>query len=149
MNQKQHKIFLLFLIFFVIGCMFTVSYANAETVKLVWDANTETDLAGYNVFQTTEAGVYDKTSPVGTIPCGPNDSPCCTYTTIDLPDNTYFWVVTAFDNDNNESDYSNEVTKRIDTTPPDVPKTLLIEAIELAIQSLERFKSYFSMLEIQ
>ena len=123
------------------------SVADVETE--LDDANVETDLAGYNVFQSTEAGVYDNTSPIGTISCGPNDDPCCTYTTIDLPDNTYFFVVTAFDNDNNESGYSNEVTKRIDTTPPTAPKSLLIEAIELAIQSLERFKSYFSMLEIQ
>jgi len=128
--------------------MFAAPSISAE-IKLAWDANTETDLAGYHVFQSTEAGVYDKTNPIGTIPCGPNDNPCCTYTTEDLLDGTYFWVVTAFDNDNNESGYSNEVTKRIDTTPPAQPQNLLTEAINLAIRSLEKYKEYLGSLTIE
>ena len=59
-----------------------------------------------------------------------------------IPDGTYFWVVTAYDTEGLESGYSNEVTKRLDTTPPDNPQGLLIGAIEKIIAALQDIKAH-------
>ena len=48
------KLFLIVAVLsFIFGC--TV-FANAAEVKLAWDANSETDLAGYKVYMSTDQG---------------------------------------------------------------------------------------------
>lgn len=122
--------------------VFSVTAYSAE-VTLAWDKNSESDLAGYIIYRgTTSGGPYIQT---GSDVIAPES----TFTDVDLADGTYFWVVTAYDNDGNESGYSNEVTKRIDTTSPTPPQNLLVEAINLAIQSLEKYKEYLGVLTIK
>jgi len=52
-----------------------------------------------------------------------------------LADGTYFWAVTAYDTSGNESVFSNEVSKRIDSVAPAPPSGLsaLIQKIVAAI----------------
>ena len=89
--------------------------AYAAVTNLAWDANTESDLAGYKLYQSTTAGgPYTFVREV--------DQNTLTAATADLPDGTYFFVVTAFDTFGNESGYSNEVSKTDDTTPPAPPQ---------------------------
>lgn len=95
---------------------------------LSWDpptTNTDgsplTDLDGYIVYYGTESGNYSKSTDVGNV----------TNYTIPLPDDgkIYYFVITAYDTSENESDYSDEVvmtTLFIDTTIPMPPSNINI-----------------------
>ena len=76
--------------------------AHAADISLQWDANTESDLAGYRVFVRTAGGSYDYNNPdwEGT-------TTTCTITDLDYYSDYYF-VVRAFDDAGNESDDSAE-----------------------------------------
>lgn len=77
--------------------------ALAGTASLAWNANTDSDLAGYRVYYGTSPGVYTQSVDVGNV----------TSTTISgLTDCTiYYFGVKAYDTANNEStNYSNEVS---------------------------------------
>lgn len=88
---------------------------EASGVTFVWNANSETDLAGYRLYQSQKAGTYGDAF-VKEIVAGTE-----TVAIENLADGEYFWVVTAFDTHGNESGYSNEVSLEIDTTPPACP----------------------------
>jgi len=107
------KVILLFsLVFF-----FALSQSYAMVVTLQWDANIELDLDGYKIYYDRDSGEpYDGTDadpgpspitlPVGDLPDPGNPE----YSLTGLNDNeTYFFVVTAYDTEGLESDYSNEV----------------------------------------
>jgi endoglucanase len=88
--------------------------AYAAVTNLAWDANTEADLAGYKLYQGTKAGgpyTYVQTIAKGTLAA----------VTANLTDGTYCWVLTAYDSSGNESGYSNEVCRTIDTVAPAAP----------------------------
>ncbi len=82
---------------------------NGGTINLAWDAPTTnvdgtplTDLAGYKVYVGTAPGTYGTSGNVGNV---------TTYILSGLTSGqTYYIAVTAYDSDNNESDYSNEVS---------------------------------------
>ena len=75
--------------------------AYGAAVDLAWDANTEPDLAGYKIHYGTARGDYSHTIDVGNI---------TTYTLTDLEEGvTYYLAATAYDEDENESDYSDEL----------------------------------------
>jgi hypothetical protein len=76
--------------------------AIAEDVTIGWDANTEPELAGYKIYWGTSSGNYTSSKDVGKT----------TTATIDGVEEgtTYYLVVTAYDNQGNESGYSNQVS---------------------------------------
>ena len=79
--------------------------STTGTATLTWDANVETTLAGYKVYMGTQSGIYGTPIRVGNT---------TTYTVGNLTGGrTYYFAVTALDNDGNESLYSTEVTKAI------------------------------------
>ena len=90
--------------------------ASAATINFSWDANTESDLAGYRMYQSNESGVYDMDNPVAEIA-----ETETTYTLFNVTDGTYYWVLTAYDDAGNESTPSNEVTVTVDETAPAPP----------------------------
>lgn len=91
----------------------------ATSVTLNWDPNTEPDLAGYRLYRSTTSGSgYSK---VGEI-----TAPSTEFTDTVIMDGTYYWVVTAFDANGNESGFSNEVSAVLDSTPPGAPAGLKI-----------------------
>ena len=99
--------------------------AWGATLTVMWDANTETDLAGYRLYQSDTAGQYTfgAEHAIATVPAGTE-----TATVADVADGTWFWVLTAHDTSGNESEPSNEVTKTIDSTAPGAPRiTITIE----------------------
>ena len=93
--------------------------AGNTSVALSWTANSEGDLAGYNVYRFDSPSTYTKingsllTSPVYTATGLTNGDP-------------YTFVVTAVDTSTNESDYSSSATATpfSDTTPPAIPAGL-------------------------
>jgi chitodextrinase len=80
-----------------------------NTATLEWDAVTAPNLGGYRVYYGTATGTYMQ--PAGQ---GLNVGNVTTYTVTGLGNGRrYFFVVTAFDTMNNESAFSNEVSKDI------------------------------------
>lgn len=73
---------------------------SLRPILVKWDANTESDLAGYKLYYGWSSGEYQYTSVV-------------TANYIELTTDkykTYYFAVTAFDSSGNESGYSNEVS---------------------------------------
>jgi hypothetical protein len=75
-----------------------------KEVTLKWLANSEPDLAGYRVYCGTTAQTYTMNMSVGKL---------LTATMNNLQSGTYYCAVTAYDVSNNESGFSQEVTKVI------------------------------------
>src|SRR6185436_19025327 len=76
-----------------------------DSAILTWNANSESDLAGYNVYWGTSTGAYGVPDHVGL---------STTHTLSGLSSGqTYYFAVTAVDNSGNESIYSSEVSKAI------------------------------------
>jgi len=74
---------------------------------LDWNDNTEGDLAGYNVYRSmSSAGGYSEINSSLVTQSA--------YTDNDVTGNTYYYVVTAVDTDDNESEYSEEVSGKPD-----------------------------------
>lgn len=74
----------------------------ADSAVLSWDANSESDIAGYKIYYGTSFGVYPHIVDVG------NNT---TYVVDNLiQDKKYFFVVTAYDFAGNESGFSKEVS---------------------------------------
>lgn len=97
---------------------------------LSWDANTESDLAGYRVYVGSATGQYGPARDVGNVME-------ISRSALGLADGIYFAVVTAYDQAGNESGLSNEVNFRVDQTPPQNPgglKTLLRITITIDVQ---------------
>lgn len=85
----------------------TLSASTAGTVTLTWNANTESDVAGYKVYRGTGSGTYG--APLTTLP-----KTTTSYTATGLQNGTtYFFAITAYDSAGNESPFSNEVSKSI------------------------------------
>ena len=126
------KIFnILRIILFSIAVPFCfVAPANAADFTLSWYANIEPDLAGYKIYDDTAPGPsYHGTgadqgpSPI-TMPIGGPDfdenNPECLLSGLD-DGKAYFLVLTAYDVDGHESDYSSELKTPLIaiTSPPD------------------------------
>jgi hypothetical protein len=99
----------------VLGCclIFTstgVQSATANSVTLQWAANSEPDLRGYNVYKGITPGVYGPSVDVGNT---------MTYTARDLQAGVrYYFAITAYDNNGNESPPSIEVSRQTSFPPP-------------------------------
>ena len=81
--------------------------ASTDGIGLVWDPNSEGDLAGYNVYRSASPGVSTAGSPINaSLLASPP------FLDSDVVDGaTYYYVVTAVDAGANESGASNEVSE--------------------------------------
>ncbi len=82
----------------------TAVSTSRTTATLTWSPNTESDLAGYKVYQGTTYGVSGYPVAVGNVTS-------YMVNTLDAG-KTYFFFVTAYDTSGNESLHSNEVCMR-------------------------------------
>ncbi len=107
--------------------------ASAMDVKLAWDPNTETDLAGYKIyFGTTKGGPYNaQGSPIviaktaqGFVVTSPE------WKVPNLASGTWYFVATAYDAEGLESGYSNEV---VTNGSPGAPANLKIMEVILRL----------------
>src|SRR5262249_39603173 len=86
--------------------------ANGQSIKLAWDASSDSNVIGYNVYRSQQSGVFSSTPLNGTI----------VLTTAALNDSsvqsgsTYYYVVTAVSTTGAESGYSNQVQATVPVT---------------------------------
>ena len=103
---RRYWKYLWFILFFALALICQRCYnVEAAEITLGWDANTEKSVVGYNILVSIDqpGGPYNW--------IGTNDDINNTeFTWYDiLPDNNYYFVVTAFSDADEESGYSNEV----------------------------------------
>ncbi len=85
---------------------------GSGSVSLAWSGNSESDLAGYNVYRSdTSGGTYIKVNSALVNTSAYND-------TAVSASSTYFYKVTAVDTSSNESVQSSSVSATTDGTPP-------------------------------
>jgi len=113
-------------IFFVILFILITSIVvhAAQIIKLEWDPSASHDVTGYYVYRSTASGNYDWAKPLNEQVIPQLDGVISYEDVITDPyEGKYFYVVKATDGINFSAP-SNEVSTRIDTIPPDAPKTL-------------------------
>ena len=97
------KQFIIYLSFFSFSGLLGLPQCEAADVRLVWDANTESDLAGYRVYWGEDSRGYQEQADAGR-----NTN----YTVRSLAaGRRYFFTVTAYDASGRESTFSNEVAQ--------------------------------------
>ena len=95
-----------------LSVLFYSNLVSAAQVTLAWDANTDPDLAGYMIYYGFATRAYDYVVDVG-------DQTAFTLSGLE-DGHTYYFALTAYDTEDLESDFSNEVTKNFefDNQPP-------------------------------
>jgi len=125
--MKNIIVYLSAMLLFATIAFGAVGFGNL--INTAWDANTETDLAGYRIYRSSQSNVY--TFGVGSpnlihqVECSGGDTSnnCTSYSFDDTPIGTWFWVATAYDSYGNESGPSDELTETItDMTAPSAPE---------------------------
>ena len=98
-----------------IALVLSFGLASGESIKLVWDANSEIDLAGYKVYSSnTDGGSYTLIQDVGNV--------CELVLDVTAkPNGPIYYVATAYDLRGNESGYSNQASYIVDHDPPQPP----------------------------
>jgi hypothetical protein len=93
-------------------CLLSISSTlYAADLTFTWTPNTDDKLAGYKIHYGSESRTYNVVIDVG-LPATVDGK--VTYTVTDLPDGvTKYFAATAYDADNFESDYSNELVVSI------------------------------------
>ena len=107
-----------FFLFIGVTISLICGVSSAAEVTLAWDANTETDLMGYKIYYDTSpgdpyygTGADQGISPITVLCADLNDKFNPRFTLTGLSDNEYYYfALTAFDNENLESGFSNEAS---------------------------------------
>ncbi len=95
----------------------TSPLAHAATVTLAWDANTESDLAGYKLYYGDMPRAQEDYSQSVTI--GNKDASTWE---LSLEPGVYYFAITAYDSSGNESAPSTELmTEVVSIDPPGKP----------------------------
>lgn len=118
------KKFLLILLF----VLWSFSANAASQVTFAWDANSESDLAGYEIHKGTVSGTY--TGSVD-IPLANLSDPASPEYTGSYPDGTFYFALKAYDQSGNYSGFSEEVIVVIDSIAPSIPANFRVIIIVL------------------
>ena len=122
------------LLFSFVLLMQLTSSAYADTVKLAWDSNTDSNLAGYRIYRTEQSGIYPS-QPLN----GSSLLTTASWTDSTVKKNrTYYYVVRAVNTSAVESKNSNEVMATVtagrislaDTAP--LASDLIADAVSLS-----------------
>lgn len=112
-------------LFTILAILAIAGIAQAATVQVTWNPNTEPDLSGYKLYHGTASGQYGEPVDVGNV----------TGHVMQITPEygaTYYFALTAYDTSGNESGYSAEATCFIpDGVKPEKPTGLkaIIKAV--------------------
>ena len=112
-------------LFTILAILAIAGIAQAATVQVTWNPNTEPDLSGYKLYHGTASGQYGEPVDVGNV----------TGHVMEITPQhgaTYYFALTAYDTSGNESGYSDEATCFVpDSGAPKKPTGLraIIQAI--------------------
>jgi hypothetical protein len=113
--DKQKRFLLGCFILFAFSFSVPLSFVSAATARLQWNANTESDLAGYEVYKGTVPRAQNNNNYASTTSIGK----VTTYTDNSISDTgTTYFAIKAINTSNIRSEFSVEVKK----TPGDVDK---------------------------
>jgi hypothetical protein len=102
-------LFILGFVFAILVSLWGVPNIQAADVTLSWDRNAEPTVVGYRVYYGTSSRSYSDVVNAGT---------STTYVVTGLDsDRKYFFTVTAYDSEGNESGFSNEVSWGTNAAP--------------------------------
>ena len=122
-------------LFTILAILAIAGIAQAATINVSWNPNTEPDLAGYRLYVGEVSGQYSAPVDVGNV----------TEHQLTITPQygaTYYFTLTAYDTSSNESGYSDEATCFVpDGSAPEKPTGL--QAIIQAIVSW--FKGLFGL----
>ncbi len=112
-------------LFTILAILAIAGIAQAATVQVTWNPNTEEDLAGYRLYVGQASGQYGEPVDVGNVTGHVMEI---------IPQHgaTYYFALTAYDTSGNESGYSDEATCFVpDGVKPEKPTGLraIIQAI--------------------
>jgi Fibronectin type III domain len=108
MSVRPYRRIAMLVCLWVLPFLGIAARANADTVTLQWDPNTESGITGYTIAYGTRSGVYDSSVDVGNT---------TTYTLTLTTPGTYYIAVSARSADG-VSDYSAEVTTTVAGSGP-------------------------------
>ena len=112
-------------LFTILAILAIAGIAQAATVQVTWNPNTEEDLAGYRLYVGEASGQYGEPVDVGNV----------TGHVMEITPQhgaTYYFALTAYDTSGNESGYSDEASCFVpDGVKPEKPTGLraIIQAI--------------------
>lgn len=89
------------------GAPVAPSSTATGSVTLQWDPGADADLAGYRVYRSTTSQSYG--APIATLPASTTSFQATNLS----KGETYFFVVSAYDGNGNESPFSNEVSRTV------------------------------------
>jgi hypothetical protein len=123
-NQRLSVSLVVFVSFLALLCMVSTTQAQTTNLDVTfgWNANAESDLAGYRLYEGITPGNYIQ---VYDIPVSDLTDPADPEYTITVPKNIYYWALTAYDTSGNESGYSDEV----DSVKPGAPGGFKVKVI--------------------
>ena len=90
-------------LFTILAILAIAGIAQAATVQVTWNPNTEPDLSGYKLYHGTASGQYGEPVDVGNV----------TGHVMEITPEygaTYYFALTAYDTSGNESGYSDEAS---------------------------------------
>ncbi len=127
----MHKFLKIFCAVFIFMFLMTPITFGADTITVTaeWGQSTSSDVAGYNIYRSEVSGSgYVKLNETLI-----NDT---TFVDIILEgvEKTFYYTVTAVDQSDNESGYSNEAFTRVDNIAPDIVPDLVIKSVTVGIQ---------------
>lgn len=112
-------------LFTILAILAIAGIAQAATINVSWNPNTEPDLAGYRLYVGEASGQYGEPVDVGNV----------TGHVMEITPEygaTYYFALTAYDTSGNESGYSDEATCFVpDSGAPEKPTGLraIIQAV--------------------
>jgi len=128
------------LIFIILMIPLSVFGQSTGNIKILWNKNTEADLAGYKVYICEKSVANGDTSAYAVVVDKGDTVASFEWKNLRLG-KTYFMAVTAYDDSGNESGYSNEVAQFMkeieppkDTTPPDAPSNVRVIEVSVTIK---------------